>query len=589
MCFPLACRFILLYNKLNNYIFSQKGSGILNGDFSAGNVMKNYKVFSLLVAVVMAFSLLSFSVYAQEPSSENTSETTKTEPTTDTSGTTDPTAPAVSGDWKYKSLTDSTVEIVEYIGKATECVVPESIEGKKVTALASGVVKNSEITSVVIPGSVTTLPADSFIGCPNLKTFTVLTGSLTSFNIEYCSNLEVINLPESIKTIGVFEQCPMIHSINVAEKNAILKSVDGVVYSKDGKILLKYPAGKIADRFVVPSTVTTISDYAFYGTKGNVKEIFIPSSVVKMDNNAFKDSIPTILFAADKLPTGCEAAVKGKNVKLNQINIYAPVKVVSAENQNAIKLTWQKVAGADGYAVYYKNAKGWKHYKNLTANSITFTKLKACTKYTFAIRSVVKTSKGLVASPNYITFQTSTTPVATAKIANAKNDSAIKLSWEKVKNADGYAIYYKNSKGWKHYKNTTATTITFKNLKGYTNYTFAVRSLVKTTDKIVAGAYRAVTVRTNLATPTVSAQQQKNTQNVYVTWTPSVGASHYQVYYKVNGSDWMLLATYDEVVKAKIPNLPKGIKLTFAVRALRSENGKITAKSAYKPVDLTVK
>lgn len=553
--------------------------------------MKNKKYVALIIALVAMLSVFSFSAFAEESTSATTAQQTEsTQPSTDPTCPTVPGTPVVSGDWKYKLLTETTVEVVEYTGKASACLIPEKLDGKTVTALSTGVVKNSAITSVTVPGTVDTLPADAFLGCLNLKAFVVLKGNLKSFDVEYCPSLETVVLPENVKTIGKFEQCPALKEIVIDEKNTSLKSVDGVVYSADGKTLVKYPAGKESSRFVIPSAVTQVSDYAFAATASNIKEVFVPSSVVKMGANTFSGSFVQVLFQADKTPAGCQEAVKGMtNVKWSQINVFAPTKIASAQNNTTIKLFWEKVAGADGYAVYYKNAKGWKHYKNVTDTSLLISGLKPAAKFTFAVRSIVKTSKGLVGSENFITHQAVTAPVATTKIAVAKNDSVIKLTWEKVAGADGYAVYYKNAKGeWVLYGNTKNNTAIFKNLKAYTVYTFAVRSLVQTADKIVAGNYKAVSVRTNLGVPKITVKQT-DSSTVKFTWTRSTGASHYQVFYRVNDSQWMTLGTYDKVSILTIPGLSKGLKLEFAVRAIRAENGKIVEKSAYTPVAITMK
>ncbi|MBE6773925.1 MAG: hypothetical protein E7544_06850 [Ruminococcaceae bacterium] len=557
--------------------------------------MKNYKLLSLVIALMMALSLFTFSAFAEEATGETTTDPSASETTDPTDPTeptepVDPNAPVVSGDWTYKNLTETTIELIAYKGTDAKCVIPEKLDNKTVTSLASALVRNNaELVMVEIPGTVTTIAPDSFMGCINLKQITVKSGALQSFDVEFCQSLETVILPETVKTVGKFEHCSMLQKIDIAAKNANLKSVDGVVYSADGKTLIKYPAGKLSSRFAIASTVTAIADYAFSETGGNVKEIYVPASVVKMGDNAFYDSVAKILFQAAKIPAGCENAVKGKQTALNQINVYAPKKVESAQNATQILLKWEKVTGADGYAVYYKNSKGWVHYKNIVANEILISKLVTGAKYTFAVKSLVRTAAGVVASPDYITYQAATAPAATKKIASAKNDTEIKIAWEKVAGADGYAIYYMSGKTWKHAGNTTGNSATFKKLKPYTDYTFAVRTLLRASDKIVAGSYRTITVKTNLGVPVVTAKQI-NATSIRFTWTPAIGASHYQVYYKVNNSKtWTLLGTYNKVVSATVPGLVKGINISLAVRAVRVESNKIVAKSDYKPVTVTMK
>ena len=59
-----------------------------------------------------------------------------------------------------------------------------------------------------------------------------------------------------------------LDKVTVAEDNPKYKSIDGVVYSKDGKQLLLYPAAKNEEgTFEVPKEVTEIGKYAFNDAK----------------------------------------------------------------------------------------------------------------------------------------------------------------------------------------------------------------------------------------------------------------------------------------------------------------------------------
>lgn len=544
--------------------------------------MKKVRALTLIFAIIMTFSAVTFSAFAQDGTGENTgSEETTTQ------------APAdykVSGDWQYKEIGEKAAEIVGFTGTGTECIIPAAIEGKTVVSVATGIVKNnSTLLSVVVPGTVTSLKSDSFMGCLNLKNFTVLGGALQAFDIEYCPSLEVLNLPANIKSIGKLDNCNALTSINIDAKNTTFRSVDGVVYSANLKTLVKYPAGKINSRFTIATVVTSVADYAFYQTKGNVKEIFVPVTVTAMGQNAFVESMAQILFQADKTPVGCEAAVKGMTVKHNQINIFAPVKVISNQNANTIILRWSKVAGAAGYRIWLKTAKGWSAIGTTVDTTVTYKNLKPGVRFTFAIRSLAQTPKGLVASPNFVTHETATIPFATTKIASANTDVAVKLAWLPVADADGYIVYYWTGKAWQKYKDVTTTSIFIGNLNPYTTYTFAVQTYLKTADKIIPGALRTIAVKTNLGTPTNIVRQYGDT--VKFTWTPSIGASHYQVYYKINDSQWMLMNTFTKVMipSFKTTGLKPGTKITIAVRSARVEKNRVVARSAYNPVTITLK
>lgn len=109
--------------------------------------------------------------------------------------------------FKYKCLSDGTVEIIEYIGTATEVTLPYYIlVGKEtgygyashtVSSLAAGVFEgNTTITSVSMAVGPYNIGDRAFYGCSNLKSIE-FPPYLTSFGKEvlaYCNSLETISL-----------------------------------------------------------------------------------------------------------------------------------------------------------------------------------------------------------------------------------------------------------------------------------------------------------------------------------------------------------------------------------------------------------
>jgi hypothetical protein len=79
--------------------------------------------------------------------------------------------------------------------------------------------------------------------------------------------------------------CPMLAAVEVDVKNAMLASVDGVLYSKDMKTLLYCPPGKTGE-LVVPEGVTRINSLAFQEC-AKLTRISLPSTVVNIDEAAF--------------------------------------------------------------------------------------------------------------------------------------------------------------------------------------------------------------------------------------------------------------------------------------------------------------
>ena len=120
--------------------------------------------------------------------------------------------------------------------------------------------------------------------------YSVLDGTVVICDeaFHWCWRLQEITLPSRITSIGddVFSGCRNLQKINVAESNKVYKAIDGVLYTKDLKMIICYPEGKKDANFVIPSGITTIKDYAFKDCK-NLREIALPSNVMGIGDYAF--------------------------------------------------------------------------------------------------------------------------------------------------------------------------------------------------------------------------------------------------------------------------------------------------------------
>ena len=76
-----------------------------------------------------------------------------------------------------------------------------------------------------------------------------------------------------------------VEHYRVAEENPALKSLGGVLYSKDGSTLVAYPCGSESASFTIPEGVTAIGEMAFAGSR--VKEVNFPRSLKSIGEYAF--------------------------------------------------------------------------------------------------------------------------------------------------------------------------------------------------------------------------------------------------------------------------------------------------------------
>ena len=100
------------------------------------------------------------------------------------------------------------------------------------------------------------------------------------------NGMTTINLPKSMEMIEegyIFCSCSNLEAITIPEDNEYMKTVDGILYSKDGTQLIRFPGKK--DKMTMLSTVKEICSNAF--AYCGLTEINIPDGVTEVGYNAF--------------------------------------------------------------------------------------------------------------------------------------------------------------------------------------------------------------------------------------------------------------------------------------------------------------
>ncbi|MCR5664988.1 MAG: leucine-rich repeat protein [Oscillospiraceae bacterium] len=148
----------------------------------------------------------------------------------------------------------------------------------------------SSLTSVTIPNSVTSIGNYTFYNCGSLTSVTIPNSvtSIGDYTFCYCSSLTSVTIPSSVKEIGsaAFCRCGSLQSISVASGSTAYKSVDGVLFTKDGARLCCYPIGKSGSSYSIPSGVTTIGEYAFFASQ-KLTSVTIPTGTTAIGEFAF--------------------------------------------------------------------------------------------------------------------------------------------------------------------------------------------------------------------------------------------------------------------------------------------------------------
>ncbi len=179
--------------------------------------------------------------------------------------------------------------LVGYIGDETNLTLPEVVKGHNYIIDKGAFEENEDIIQVTIPDSVTTIGESAFYCCDFLTSVTIGNSVTTIGDDAFfsCDSLTSVTIGNSVTTIGddAFFGCESLTSINVSENNVNFKSIDGNLYSKDGTTLIQYAMGKENTSFVIPDSVTTIGDKAFY--ECCLTSVTIGNSVTTIGDEAF--------------------------------------------------------------------------------------------------------------------------------------------------------------------------------------------------------------------------------------------------------------------------------------------------------------
>lgn len=144
---------------------------------------------------------------------------------------------------------------------------------------------------ISLPSSVISIGNGAFSNCENLPEI-LLPSSVVNIGeggFRFCSNLREITIPSSVMIIGeyAFDGCWNLCEIKVAENNTTYSNIDGVLYTKDLKTIICYPAGKMNENFILPTEVMNIGESCFDSCI-NLHEITLSSSVTSIGEGAFR-------------------------------------------------------------------------------------------------------------------------------------------------------------------------------------------------------------------------------------------------------------------------------------------------------------
>jgi len=155
-------------------------------------------------------------------------------------------AAEISGGFEYRILDDGSIKLRSYEGTETNLVIPETLDGYTVSTLDKYFSLSKpakELISITIPDTLTTIEPDAFSFTPKLK------------------------------------------NIIISKNHPTLAFIDGVLYNKEHKSILRYLQSNTAQHFDVPDGIKLIEEGAFF--RSQLISVNIPGSVEQINSEGF--------------------------------------------------------------------------------------------------------------------------------------------------------------------------------------------------------------------------------------------------------------------------------------------------------------
>jgi hypothetical protein len=213
--------------------------------------------------------------------------------------------------------------------------------------------------TVTVPSGVTQIGDNAFSG-KSAVTAVILPDTVTKIGSAAFSGTSVtsITIPKSVTDIHVFafDGAANLQEIAVDSSNSQYKSVSGVLFNKAGTTLFRYPVGKTATTYTVPSGVKTIGNSAFFKA-AKLTSVTLPEGVTNINLYAFNGCAGLTSFTVPASVTVINDSVFSNCSALKTLNIYAANPSVGSDFcKNVTTIT---TVNYEGYAVGWESS-GWK-------------------------------------------------------------------------------------------------------------------------------------------------------------------------------------------------------------------------------------
>lgn len=357
-----------------------------------------------------------------------------------------------------------------------------------------------KVEKIVIEKGISGISDGTFKYFSNLKEVEIKDGlkSIGKEAFRSCDSLSKITIPSSVTNIG--EDFLWTGSYWIGSKAHVVRAT---IYAKSDSYAAQYAKDKGINRQFTDKKLDFLKVQTNYiqNQEYTGKEIK-PELNVVYENKTLKNGQDYELSYSNNVNTGTASVnIKGKGIYVGDKTVtfkIIPSKIknikVKKQKEKELTLQWSKCEGnVTGYKIYQYDSKKkkWNYVGKTKTNQCKVKKLKTGKTYKFKVK-VYKTIDGRQYFGNKA-ITINTVSITKLKKLSSKNKN-VTVKWNKVTDADGYAIYMSTNKdkGYKKIKtvkNKNTFTYTKNNLKKNKTYYFKVKTYKVINGKKVYSLY----------------------------------------------------------------------------------------------------
>ena len=226
-------------------------------------------------------------------------------------------------------------------------------------------------------GTLAAIGYQAFMGCTSLKEMKLCETLSDIGDLAFAdTKIKTVELMKNVNEIGsdAFLNVTTFEEFVVSEKNKTFSAIDGVLYNKDGNVLVNFPAAK-KGVYELPQGVEEICENAFYASaisevkladepalnrigasafeKSAISNFVIPENVTKIEVATFKDaaSLSKIVFTEGVTYIGAEAFNGCSSLK----EVKLPDSLKEIANAAFMNCGLEKVSTGNGVAKIASN------------------------------------------------------------------------------------------------------------------------------------------------------------------------------------------------------------------------------------------